>query len=92
MTRRQRALLDFITDFVGSHGFAPSYQEMAAALGTPSKGVVAALIGRLIDGGHLRRQPGRHRNIEIVAVADASLRMITTAALRAELARRGVAA
>jgi repressor LexA len=89
MTPRQLALLDFVSDFISVHRHAPSYEQMREGIGAASKGHIAGLIDRLVERGHLRRGPGRHRSIEIVHDRNVILRQASTADLRRELARRG---
>ena len=33
LTRRQKEILDFVDAFLGEHGYAPSFEEIAAAFG-----------------------------------------------------------
>lgn len=54
-TRRQREILDFIVDFVESHGYQPSYQQIANHCGLSSKGGVAKHIQALERKGLLKR-------------------------------------
>ncbi|HUF04530.1 MAG TPA: S24 family peptidase [Aridibacter sp.] len=54
-SRRQREILDFIIEFVESHGYEPSYQQIARHFGLSSKGGVARHIEALEQKGLLRR-------------------------------------
>ena len=61
MTTQQRALLAFIVGYIRSHnGVAPSYQQMAEALGLKSKSGVHRAVKSLVERGHLKDMP-RHR-------------------------------
>ncbi|REJ78865.1 MAG: hypothetical protein DWQ47_05320 [Acidobacteria bacterium] len=54
-SRRQREILDFIIEFVDSHGYEPSYQQIARHCGLSSKGGVARHIESLEKKGLLKR-------------------------------------
>ena len=32
LTKRQREILDYLTSYIDDHGFAPSFEEIAAAM------------------------------------------------------------
>lgn len=57
-SRRQREILDYLIEFVESHGFEPSYQQIARHCGLSSKGGVARHIEALEKQGLVKR----HRN------------------------------
>lgn len=64
-TRRQREVLDFITRYVESHGYRPSYQSIARHLGVRSKGGIARLVGALEEQGLIeRRRENGHFSLE----------------------------
>jgi repressor LexA len=54
-TKRQREILNFIRDFIESHGFEPSYQQIANHIGVKSKGGIAKHIAALEKKGLLAR-------------------------------------
>ena len=54
-TRRQRQVLDFITNFIEKNGHAPSYQTVARYLGVASKTGVGKHIRALEEQGLLHR-------------------------------------
>lgn len=66
ITGRQQDLLRFIVGFQQAHGFSPSYDEMADALGYAGRNGVHGLVDRLVDRGALRRIPRRTRSIEVL--------------------------
>jgi len=73
-TKKQRELLTFIEQFIGEHGYSPSYREVMAGLNYTSVATVALHINNLIRRGHLRKRDHSARSLEVVAspVADAS--------------------
>jgi repressor LexA len=65
LTKRQRAILDFIVDTVESRGFPPSVREIGDSVGLSSPSTVHAHLGTLEDRGYLRRDPTKPRAIEV---------------------------
>lgn len=54
-TKRQREILNFIQTFIDTHGFQPSYQQIANQIGVKSKGGVAKHIEALEKNGLIAR-------------------------------------
>ncbi len=65
LTPKQKRLLDFIGEFLGRNGYAPSQHEIAAHFGYSSLGTVQNFLVRLERGGHLRKEWNGKRAIEI---------------------------
>ena len=55
-TRRQREVLDFISRYIDSHGYRPSYQVIARHLGVSSRAGIGRIISDLEDQGFLERR------------------------------------
>ncbi len=55
-TRRQKEVLDFITRYIDSHGYEPSYQMIARQIGVSSKAGIAKHIQALEEQGLLTRR------------------------------------
>jgi repressor LexA len=66
ITRRQREVYDFIADFVQSHGYSPSFEEIGNGLGLSSLATVHKHITNLADKGMLKRDYNRSRSIDLV--------------------------
>jgi repressor LexA len=66
LTQRQRQLLQFIQQYMQSHGVPPSFDEMRGALNLRSKSGIHRLISGLEERGYLRRLPYRARALEVV--------------------------
>lgn len=66
LTARQAELLAFIKSSIKRDGRAPSYAEMAGALGTSSRGAVAGMVDRLEARGVVRRLSRSARSISVV--------------------------
>lgn len=65
-TKKQRELLTFIEQFIGEHGYSPSYREVMAGLNYTSVATVALHINNLIRRGHLRKRDHSARSLEVV--------------------------
>lgn len=69
-TRRQREVLEFITRYISSHGFEPSYQLIARHLGITSKAGVAKHVKALESNGLLRTRTENGKfKLEVTEVA-----------------------
>lgn len=66
MTEKQRKILLFIADFINTHGYPPSYQEICYALKIKSKSQVFEFVKRLKEQGHIKTVNGRKRSMSIV--------------------------
>ena len=67
-TKKQKALLSFIENFITGHGYGPSYREIMRGLGYKSVSTVATHIDNLIARGHLRKRTKSARSLELVNV------------------------
>lgn len=86
LTRRQRQIYDFISQFVEERGYSPSLEEIAAAFDLSSVATVHKHVKHLVDKGYLRKAWNRSRSVEPVPLStrEANLRYATR-----EEARRG---
>lgn len=66
MTESDKALLDFIDQFIEANGYAPSYTEMMDGTGVTTKGTIYNQIERLVLDGRIARAPGISRSIRIL--------------------------
>lgn len=87
MTPKQANLLAFLKAYVEDHGYSPSYEEMAAAVGLQSKSGVHRLIQGLHEQGLVTKVEWRKRSILPVSE---SADHFSTAALLAALKKRGI--
>lgn len=69
-TKKQRELLTFIEQFIGEHGYSPSFREIMAGLNYTSVATVALHVNNLIKRGHLRKRDHSARSLEIVQATD----------------------
>jgi repressor LexA len=65
LTKRQREILNFIEEFVGGNGYAPSLEEIAHGVGLSSIATVHAHLRHLEEKKAIRRGRNRGRSIEL---------------------------
>lgn len=65
LTRRQREVLDFITDFIRTKRYSPSLEEIAAHFGLSSVATVHKHVTNLEKKGFIRRSWNRSRSIDV---------------------------
>lgn len=80
-TKKQRELLGYIEQFIGEHGYSPSYREIMNGLSYTSVATVALHVGNLIKRGHLRKRARSARSLEVVQAT--SIATVTTNHIRA---------
>ena len=68
-TKKQRQLLTFIEQFIGEHGYSPSYREIMNGLNYTSVATVALHVNNLITRGHLKKRDHSARSLEVVEAA-----------------------
>jgi SOS-response transcriptional repressor LexA len=69
-TKKQKILLQFIEQFIGEHGYSPSYREIMRGLEYTSVATVALHVGNLITRGHLRKRDNSARSLEVVTQSE----------------------
>lgn len=67
LTKKQKRIYDFVTNFLDEHGYAPSYREIGEALGLSSVATIAEHINNLKLKGYLNLEPGHARSIQLQA-------------------------
>lgn len=68
LTRKQTKALEFIKDFHAKHGLAPTFREMAEALGIQPSAAFY-MVHRLEERGHVHMLSNRSRSIVLVEEA-----------------------
>ena len=63
--RKQREILQFLTEFIDRHGFAPTIREIASAVGLSSPATVEEHLQALERKGVITRIKGKKRAISI---------------------------
>jgi len=66
LTRRQREVYDYISEFVQKHGYSPSFEEIGDGLGLSSLATVHKHVTNLEKKGLLKRDYNRSRSIDLL--------------------------
>jgi SOS-response transcriptional repressor LexA len=82
-TKKQKELLNFIEEFIGAHGYSPSYREIMVALNYNSVATVAVHVNNLIKRGHLKKRDHSARSL-VVVKANLSSGAVKTNQIRPE--------
>lgn len=70
LTKRQREVLDYVTQFIELYGYAPSYREIATHFSYGSVATVAEHIESLVNKGMLQKGDNEARSIQLVKADD----------------------
>jgi len=65
VTERQRAILEYLHEYVDDHGYPPTVREIGEAVGLRSPSTVHAHLAQLERAGVLKRDPTKPRAIEL---------------------------
>lgn len=65
MKERHKQIKDFIVQYLKTHGYAPSYQEIGVGVGLYSKQSVHENIQQMNDLGIIKAVPGKPRCISM---------------------------
>ena len=66
ITRRQKEVIDFLSNFTQKNGYSPSYEEIASGLGLSSLATVHKHVTNLQNKGLLQRAHNRSRSIDVL--------------------------
>jgi repressor LexA len=66
LTRKQREILDYLTQAIERQGFAPSFEEIAEQFGYQSLATVHEHLTNLERKGYIRRSYNESRSIEVL--------------------------
>jgi len=66
LTGRQQEIWQFLTEYVGSHGYPPTVREIGEKVGLASPSTVHAHLANLERAGYLRRDPTKPRALELL--------------------------
>lgn len=67
LTKRQKQILDFLDAYIGEHGYAPSFEEIARFFGYSSLATVHEHLSNLERKGYIRKTYNESRSIEVIA-------------------------
>jgi len=66
LTKRQREILDYLSEFIQHHGYAPSLEEIGRRFGLSSLATVHKHLTNLQEKGFIKRAWNRSRSVELV--------------------------
>jgi repressor LexA len=66
LTKRQREIMDYLSEFIQQHGYAPSLEEIGRRFGLSSLATVHKHLTNLQEKGFIRRAWNRSRSVELV--------------------------
>lgn len=66
LTKRQREILDYLSEFIERHGYAPSLEEIGRRFNLSSLATVHKHLTNLQEKGFIKRAWNRSRSLEIV--------------------------
>jgi repressor LexA len=66
LTGRQQEIWQFLTEYVGRHGYPPTVREIGESVGLASPSTVHAHLANLERAGYLRRDPTKPRALELL--------------------------
>lgn len=70
LTKRQKEVLDYISQYIEVHGYAPSYREIAEAFNLGSVATVADHVETLVAKGLLSKSDNSARSLQLVKPED----------------------
>jgi repressor LexA len=76
LTKRQKEILDFLSEFIESNGYSPSMEEIAEHFNFASLNAVYKHLEALESRGHLHRDANRARSIQLSHAAAPAVRSI----------------
>ena len=66
LTKRQSEVLDFIKNFIVSHGYPPTIREIGTALGLSSPATTYTHLSQLEKKGYIKKLDSKNRTIELL--------------------------
>jgi repressor LexA len=76
LTKRQKEILDFVTEFIEREGYSPSMEEIAAYFHFASLNAVFKHLEAIKARGYLHRDPNRARSIELTHIDTPSVQTL----------------
>lgn len=67
LTKRQKEMLDYVGGFIESHGYAPSFEEIAESFGYTSLATVHEHLSNLERKGYIRKSYNESRSLELTS-------------------------
>ena len=77
-TKKQQELLEFLREFIQTHGYGPSYREIMVGCNYSSVATVAVHVKNLISRGHLIKNGKSARSLQIVGMDEVTKPILRT--------------
>ena len=90
LTKKQKQIVDFISDFLESNNYSPSYREIMIGIGLSSVSAVAEHVENLVSKGVLKKVPGTARSLEVVTSSHPETVMLFNQAIAASTSREDI--
>ncbi|OGC81022.1 MAG: repressor LexA [candidate division Zixibacteria bacterium RBG_16_43_9] len=88
LTRRQKEILDFISEMTEKNGFPPTIREIGKKFKIASTNGVRAILSALSVKGYIRRKPLLSRGIEVLRSVSSSIGQVKPALVSVPLVGR----
>jgi repressor LexA len=75
LSKTQKAILDYLVEYIGEHGYSPTYDEIARRFGYRSLSTAYGHVRSLADKGVVRVTNQQQRSIEVLRMDDRERRV-----------------
>ena len=65
LTKRQKEIFDFLSDYIRKHGYSPMYDEIGNEFGLSAISTVHEHISELVDKGYLEKDDRKERGLSL---------------------------
>ena len=67
-TKRQREVLEAVTNYISTNGYPPSFRDLGESLGLKSSSTISDLLDKLRNKGYVTWEEGRPRTLQVLKV------------------------
>ena len=65
-TKRQREVLEAVTNYISTNGYPPSFRDLGESLGLKSPSTISDLLDKLRKKGYVSWEEGRPRTLHVL--------------------------
>lgn len=69
-TKRQREVLEAVTNYISTNGYPPSFRDLGESLGLKSSSTISDLLDKLRRKGYVTWEEGRPRTLTVLRVCE----------------------
>lgn len=73
LTRRQKEVLEAITNYIRENHYAPAYRELGNIIGVKSPSTVSDILQKLKSKGYINWEEGQPRTLHILKQRESSV-------------------